>query len=372
MEKRDYYEILGITKSADKAEIKKAFRKLAKLKHPDRNKSENADQEFKELQEAYEILSDENKRKAYDQYGHAGTQGFGGNAGYGGFNGQSGFEGYSDLGDIFSQFFGQDFGGFGFSGSQQRASNTRGADIEAVLRIDFEEAVFGKYKTISYKLKNKCQNCDGLGAESPKDVKTCDTCKGSGRVTNIQRTFLGTIQTASVCPTCSGSGRIITKACRKCSGDGRVDSEENFKIKIPPGIPDGVTLRFTGRGNAGKKGGTAGDLYLTIEVEPDKELERRGDDIYSTINIDVHTAVLGKEIEIRSVRGDMTLEIPSGTQPGKIFRLSGKAGPKFRGKGNGDHYVQVNVKVPEKLNRTQRKLWEELADNATKQKGIFG
>ncbi len=389
--KRDYYEILGINKTASKSEIKKAYRKLAKKYHPDKNDSDDAEEKFKEVQEAYEILSDENKRKAYDQFGHAGTQGFSGGGGgaysgfsgfedlfTGGFSGQGGRGGASfsgnaeDLGDIFSQFFGDSFGGFGGRGSTREAGSMRGSDIEATLRIEFDEAVFGKYKTISYKRKVTCDECDGTGAESASDYKKCDTCHGRGRVTQVKRTFLGTVQTTGVCPECQGKGKIITKKCKKCEGQGRVVSSEDFKIKIPPGIPDNVTLKFRDRGNAGMLGGNHGDLYITVEVEPHPELERRGDDIYSSKKIDVTTAVLGDEVKIESVRGELTLKIPPGTQSGKIFKLSEKGGPKFKGRGNGDHYVKVEVEIPEKLTRKQRELWEGLSEIKHEKPGLFG
>jgi len=373
MNKKDYYELLGLKKEATPIEIKKAYRKLAKELHPDRNKAKDAETKFKEVQEAYETLSDDNKRKAYDQYGHAATQGFNNNnSGYASNYSTNGFD-FGDLGgidDIFSQFFGEGFGGF--NNQRPNSSATRGADIEATLRVDFTEAVFGKYKTISYQRKITCDNCNGTGAQTPKDIKTCPECKGSGRVVRIQSTFLGTIQTTAVCPTCQGTGKTIATKCRKCKGEGRVVQDENFKIKIPPGIPDGVTLKFRDRGNAGKTGGGYGDLYLTIEVNPHSSLERRGDDIYSHINIDVASAVLGSEIAIESVRDPITLKIPSGTQSGKIFRLAGKGGPKFKGQGNGDHYIQVTVQIPEKLTRQQREVWEKLAEIKDQKPGLFG
>lgn len=371
MDKKDYYEVLGVSKGATKQEIKKSYRQLAKTKHPDRNKSANAEAEFKEIQEAYEVLSDEQKRQAYDQFGHAGAQGFG--AGAGGYSGFGGGVNADDLSDIFSSFFGDSFGGFGFSGQQQRpGTGTRGADIEATLKVDFDEAIFGKYKTINYKRKVVCTKCTGSGAESATDVVTCKTCNGSGRVTRTQSTFLGTIQTATVCPDCQGRGKTVSKKCSICLGEGRESKDEELKIKIPPGIPDGVTIRFRDSGNAGMHGGSYGDLYITIDVEDHPVLERRGDDVYMETDIDVTAAVLGEEIEVPSVRGKINLKIPAGTQAGKLFRLSGKGGPKFKGSGNGDQYVKVNVKIPKKLSRKQTEYWQKLAEIKDEKPGIFG
>ncbi|MCA9386058.1 molecular chaperone DnaJ [Candidatus Dojkabacteria bacterium] len=362
MSKRDYYEVLGVSKSADKKEIKKAYRQLAKKYHPDKNKAEDAETKFKEVQEAYDTLSDEQKRKAYDQFGHAGTQGFGGGAG--GFNAQ-GFN-PEDLNDIFGQFFGgQGFGGFSQQGYGGRRPQQRGSDIEATLRLDFNEAIFGVEKTIHYQRREVCNPCDGTGAKDGTSKKTCTRCSGSGVIRQVQNTFLGQIQTQGVCPQCEGTGEEIDEKCSTCSGDGYTTKETDFLIKIPPGIPDGVTLRFRERGNAGARGGGIGDLFINIDVSADEELERRGDDIYSETTIDVVTATIGGSIQIRTVHGDITLKIPTGTQPGKVFRLSEKAGPKFKGRGNGDHYVKILVEVPKKLSKKEKNLWEQLQELAT-------
>ncbi|MBD3281069.1 molecular chaperone DnaJ [Candidatus Dojkabacteria bacterium] len=370
MAKRDYYEVLGVNKSATKAEIKKKYRQLAKEYHPDRNKETGAEEKFKEVKEAYEVLSDDQKRSAYDQYGHAGTQGFGagGNGGFGGAQGFGGFENMGDLNEIFEQFFGGGFSGFsgfggfhdGSSGRDSRQTSIRGADLQVNLKISFEHAVFGTEKTITYKRKIICDKCAGKGAEKEEDIETCKTCKGSGQVVRVQRTFIGNIQTASRCPECQGQGKTIKKECSKCNGDGRIEQEEDFSLKIPPGIPDGVTLRFRDRGNAGKGGGNYGDLYVGIEVESSEEFERRGNDIYSEVTINPAQATLGDTIDIETVHGSTKIKIKSGTQPGKIIKLTDKGGPKFQGKGNGDHYLKVNVKIPERLNRKQKKLWGEL------------
>lgn len=366
MAKRDYYEVLGIEKGASKQEIKKAYRQLAKKYHPDRNKEADAEEKFKEVQEAYDILSDDQKKSAYDQFGHAGTSGFGGagagTGGFGGFNDFSGFENMGNINDIFEQFFGGGFGGFSTGGNANgRPRATRGADLEVNLTIPFMDAVFGNEKTIRYERQVTCDICKGSGAKDEKSKKTCPTCKGQGQVIREQQAFmLGTIRTAVPCPECHGEGEIITEKCKNCKGEGRVSKKEEFTLKIPSGMPDGVTLRFQDRGNAGQKGGNFGDLYVNIEVEPDERFERRGNDIYTNLTIDAVTATLGDKIEIETVHGFEKLKIPAGTQPGKVFKLSGKGGPKFRGKGNGDQYIKVEVKIPEKLSKDEKRLWKSL------------
>lgn len=375
MSKRDYYEVLGVSKTASEQEIKKAHRKLAKQYHPDRNKEADAETKFKEIQEAYEILSDKQKRSAYDQFGHAGTTGFGGSSS-GGFSGNyedifSSFSG-GGFGDIFDQFFG---GNSGFSsGNQRRSTAVRGGDIEANLNISFEDAVFGAEKTINYMRKVNCDKCEGSGAKNKNAKKKCTTCNGSGYETRVQQTFLGTIQTQSVCRTCHGNGEVITEKCDKCKGQSRIDIEEQFKIKIPSGIPDGVTLRFQNRGNVGQRGGATGDLYLNIEVNEHDRFERRGDDIYLDQEIDVVLAVLGGEVVVPTVHGEVTLKIPKGTQHGKVFRLSGKGGPIFQKDKNGDQYVQIKIAIPTKLDKEQESLWKSLGEKNSSEsnQGFFG
>jgi molecular chaperone DnaJ len=355
MAQRDYYEVLGITKNADKSEIKKAYRKLAKEFHPDRNKEAGAEDKFKEVQTAYEVLSDDQKREAYDKYGFAGTQGFEGLGGMGGFEDFAG----GDLGDLLGQMFGGAFGNVsGFSNGRPRTK--RGADIEAVLKVDFSEAVFGTSKKVRYDRFEGCTHCDATGAKDGK-LKTCPTCNGSGQVSQIQNTFFGRIQTSAVCPTCEGRGKIPEATCTYCKGTGRQKKQTEFDVNIPAGIPDGVTLRFQEKGDAAEHGGVNGDLYVSIEVTPHPRLERRGDDIYLDQDISVTMAVLGGEVTIPSVSGELKMKVPAGTQPGKVLKLSDKGGPKFRGKGNGDQYIRLHIKVPTKLSGKQRELYEQLS-----------
>jgi molecular chaperone DnaJ len=359
-EKRDYYEVLGISKSASKDEVKKAYRKLAKEFHPDRNKSPDAEAKFKEVQEAYDILSDEQKRTSYDQYGFAGTQAFGGNSGFGGFSGfeQGGLGGFEDL---FGGFLNGSFGGFDFSSSRTSSRvNNRGSDLEFTLRIEFLEAIFGAEKTIEYDREIVCDVCSGTGSKDGK-THTCSTCNGKGQVAQVQNTIFGKMQVVATCPTCNGEGQVITDKCTKCKGTGTTKSKENFKIKVPAGIPDGVTLRFTNQGSAGLRSGPYGDLFLAIEVKPHPSLERRGNDIYLNQEISVTTAVLGGEVEVETVHGPVLMKVPSGTQPEKVLRLREKGGPKFRQSGNGDQYVKLSIKIPTKVSRSEKKLWEELS-----------
>jgi len=368
-QKRDYYEVLGLEKTASKQDIKKAYRKLAKEYHPDVNKAADAEDKFKEVQEAYEVLSDEQKRSAYDQFGHAGTSGFGG--GFEGFGGAQDFSGvdfgdFADIGSIFDTFFG---GGFGRSQGGQRVQ--RGQDLQLRVSLDFESAVFGTEKVIHYDRSINCSTCNGSGAKGGTSMKTCPECGGQGRVTRMQRSFIGTIQTTSVCPTCRGKGNVIKDVCTTCAGKGVVKKEEEIKLKIPKGTPDGLTLRFREKGNAGANGGGYGDLYVQIEVKPHKLFERRGDDIYLEKEIDVVTAVLGEEITVPTLHGDVKVKVKPGTQPGTILRLTSKGAPKLRGSGNGNQYVQLKIVVPSRLSKKQRELWEKLEQVKGEKGGIL-
>lgn len=357
--KRDYYEVLGLSKSASKDEIKKSYRKLAKQYHPDRNKAPDAETKFKEVQEAYEVLSDDQKKAAYDQYGFAGTQAFNN----GGFGGQ-GFGGFQstdlgDLEDLLGNFFGSGFGGFGGSSFGKRSQKSSGSDLEVTLKLSFMEALFGVEKNIEYQRDETCKTCSGTGAKNG-NYKTCSECGGRGQTVQVQRTILGSMQMVSTCRTCGGSGKEISEKCETCHGKGIKKVTDNFKIKIPAGIPDGVTLRFTGRGDAGEKGGSYGDLYVQIDVSSHAFFERKGNDIYLTKHIDVPTAVLGDVVKVPTVHGEVKMKIMPGTQSGTVIRLKNQGGPLFRGRGNGDQYVKIIVDIPTKLNREEKKLWEEL------------
>lgn len=366
MAKRDYYEVLGVGKSSTKQEIKKAYRKLAKQYHPDRNKEAGAEEKFKEVQEAYDILADDQKRSAYDQYGFAGTQGFGGGgAGMGGFSG--------NMQDFMDQFGGAggSFGGLGdllggfFGGTTKRSGRSVGSDIEVTLTLKFEEAVFGTEKEFEYERFKECSTCNGTGAEGGK-VKMCQTCNGNGQVAQVQRTILGSMQVVTTCPNCKGLGEVPENMCKTCGGTGKQREKDTMKIKIPAGIPDGVTLRFTDKGNAGEKGAGYGDLFVNIEVEAHSTFERRGNDIYMDLHIDVLTAVLGGEVTVPTVHGEVIMKVPEGTQSEKVLRLKGKGGPVFKEAKNGDQYVRLIVDIPERISKEERNAWEQLKHSLSK------
>lgn len=358
MEKRDYYEVLGVNKNADEREIKKAYRKLAKQYHPDVNKEADAEKKFKEVQEAYEILSDSSKRSAYDQYGHAGTEGFnpGGAGGFSGFDFNNGGAPF-DMGDIFGSFFGGGFGDFGFGGSR-RQTDFRGNDLRYKIRLDFMEAINGGEFEINVDRDIECDRCDGSGSDNGK-MKTCDTCKGQGRVQRVQQSILGQMAFVTECSACHGQGKVPEKVCTKCDGSGVVSTTEKVKIRIPKGAYDGMVLRFRGSGSAGKSGYESGDLFVELEVEPHEKFERRQNDIYSDEHISVKTAVLGDTVQVDTVDGEVKLKIPAGTQPGTIFRIKGK-GTYVIGNDEkrGDQYVRIIVDIPKKLSKHDRKVWE--------------
>ncbi len=364
MEKRDYYEVLGVNKEAKKEDIKKAYRKLVKKYHPDVNKEDGAEEKFKEVQEAYEVLSDDTKRQAYDQYGHAGTSGFDPRSSTNGGGYEYSYGGAPfDMGDIFNTFFGggNNFGfDFGF-GQQSQKRNLSGEDIRYKMRFSFDEAMKGGEYSVKIKRNVKCSNCKGSGSETGKR-KTCDVCKGSGRERRVQNSFLGQIAVMAECSKCHGTGSIPETKCSKCDGSGLESKIENTKIRIPAGAYDGMVLRFREGGNAGLNG-NYGDLFIEVEVEPSGKFDRRGNDLYSVESVPTHVAVLGGKIDIETIFDSVKLKIPAGTQPGTIFRVKGQGAPILGKEGvRGDLYVRVDVIIPKRVSREERKLWEKLSE----------
>jgi molecular chaperone DnaJ len=374
MAKRDYYEVLGVGKTASADEIKKAFRRLAVQYHPDKEGGDET--KFKEVNEAYEVLKDESKRKRYDQFGHAGVGGAagGGNPfeGFSGFGGQGqevNFDfGDLGLGDIFSSFFG---GGGGFGGGQQQSRRaSRGRDVETQVDITFEQAVFGTEVDLNLNLEDTCEHCKGTTVEPGYELKTCDQCKGSGQVVNVTRTIFGNIQQASVCPKCKGSGKIPEKVCSVCHGKGTQVKKQEIGLKIPAGIDDGAIIRLREHGEA-VANGPKGDLYVNIRVKPHKKFTREGDLILSEETVNMVDAALGTEIEVDTVDGPVKMKIPAGTQSGADFKLSGHGVPHMKSDARGAHIVTVNVETPTKLTKHQRELLEALKDEGGR-KTIFG
>lgn len=361
MDKRDYYEVLGVSKNATDAEIKSAFRKLAKKYHPDVSKEENAAEKFKECQEAYAVLSDPAKRKQYDQFGHAAFQGASGGAG-----GFSGFD-FGDMSDIFEDLFGG-MGGFGgFSGftsqSSRRGANgpKKGNDVLYRMTIDFEDAVFGTKKDLKLDVMDECQECNGQGGFNSK---TCSTCRGSGTVTSEQRTMFGSFLTKTTCPDCRGVGTTFEKKCTNCHGSGTVKKNKTITITIPAGIDTDNRLRVTGKGEAGANGGKPGDLYVEFTVKDHEFYEREEDDIYVELPLTIPEAVLGCKKEVPTLYGNVNLTIPAGTSTGDKLRLKGKGVENVSTKRKGDMYVVAQVIIPEKISRDQKKLFESLKNTS--------
>ena len=352
--KRDYYEVLGVDRSADESAIKKAYRSLAKKYHPDMNPGDKeAERNFKEVNEAYAVLSDPDKKAKYDQYGHAAFEAGGG--GYGDFSGFGGMD--FDISDIFSSFFG---GGMG--GSSARRGPVRGEDINVRLTLDFEEAVFGAKKEISYQRIQKCGECAGSGAAKGTSPKTCPTCGGSGRVRVQQRTPLGIMQTQKNCDACRGTGKIIEKACDSCRGNGYVRATKKLDVSIPAGIDDGQRIVLSGQGSDGRDGGPAGDLYIFISVRPHAVFERDGSDVYCEVPISFTEAALGAEIDIPTLEGTEKYEIPEGTQTGTTFTLRQKGVPVVNSKNRGSLNITVKVEVPKNLSGEQKELLQKFAE----------
>ena len=359
MSKRDYYEVLGVDKSASKEEIKKSYRKLALKYHPDKNKDDKgAEEKFKEASEAYHVLSDDKRKNNYDQFGHAAFQGGGGQGGFGNFDFSSSFS------DIFEDVFG-DFGDFGFasSGRSRRRSNNRGSDLRYDISINLNDAYTGTEKKINYTSTKKCKNCSGSGAKPGSKPSTCKYCSGHGKVRSNQGFF--TIQ--QICPECSGEGEKITNPCNDCSGMGKVQSGESVSVKIPKGVDDGTRIRLAGKGEAGIKGGPYGDLYLFVSVEPHNIFKRSEENLYYELPISIADAALGTTVEVPSIDGGKTkIKIPSGTQSGKQLRLRGKGMPILRRNISGDLYIRIVTEVPTSLSKRQKELLSEfknLEDN---------
>ncbi|SHF67870.1 molecular chaperone DnaJ [Ornithinibacillus halophilus] len=346
MSKRDYYEVLGLEKSASKEEIKKAYRKLARKYHPDVNKEADAADKFKEVKEAYETLNNDQKRAQYDQFGHAGA-----NQGFGGFGGAEDFGGF---GDIFDMFFG--------GGGRRRDPNApqQGADLQYTMVLDFEEAIFGKETDITVPKEESCDTCHGSGAKPGTKTKTCSHCHGTGQLNQEQNTPFGRVVNKRVCHYCSGSGKEIPDKCTTCRGAGKVKKNKKIHISIPAGIDEGQQIRVSGKGEPGVNGGPAGDLYVVIQVRDHEFFERDGDNIYCELPLTFAQAALGDEVEVPTVHGKVKLKIPAGTQTGKIFRLKGKGAPNVRGYGHGDQHVKVRIVTPTKLNERQKELLREL------------
>ncbi|MCK4853038.1 MAG: molecular chaperone DnaJ [Bacteroidales bacterium] len=360
MGKRDYYAILDISKSASKEEIKKAYRKQALKYHPDKNPGDGtAEEKFKEAAEAYEVLSDDDKRVRYDRFGHAGL---GGAAG-GGYGGQG-----MTIEDIFSSFgdiFGDAFGGFGGFGGSRRSARTmrKGSNLRVQVKLNLQEIANGAEKKIKVNKYVTCNSCDGTGAQDGSSFSTCSTCNGNGQVTRISNTFLGQMQTVTTCPTCGGEGKNITMKCTKCYGEGIIKDEEVIPISIPAGVAEGMQMTVSGKGNAARRGGVNGDLLLMIHEKSDPELIRDGNDLLYNLHISIPQASLGAAVEIPTIEGKVKIKIEPGTQPGKILRLRNKGLPDVNGYRKGDLLVSINVWIPKNLTRDEQKLIEKFGDS---------
>ncbi len=362
--KMDYYEVLGVERTADDGELKAAYRKLAMEFHPDRNPNNPAAEErFKVCSEAYQVLSDADKRAAYDRYGHAGV------SGAGGFGGGNPFQAQGDLGDIFGDLFGEMFN----MGGQRRASRAqRGRDLKYEMALEFEEAVFGKEQEITIRRAETCDDCAGTGSEKGKQPETCQQCGGRGQIRSQQ----GFFSVARTCPVCSGTGSIIRTPCPTCHGEARMQREHKIVVKVPAGVEDNTRIRYSGEGDAGKFGGPAGDFYVVLEVKTHKFFERDGDDLHCVIPVSFPQAALGTELEIATLEGTETLKVPEGTQSGREFKLRGKGVPHLNQHGKGDLIVEVRVQTPPKLNKQQKELMRQLAEtltveNAPTSRGLF-
>ncbi|MDY0200916.1 MAG: molecular chaperone DnaJ [Tenuifilaceae bacterium] len=361
MSKRDYYEVLGVSKSATKDEIKKAYRKMAIKYHPDKNPGDNTSEDkFKEAAEAYEVLADDNKRGRYDQFGHAGMNG--GRGGYSG-GGMTMDDIFSQFGDIFGGHFGSSFGGFGGGRSTSRRV-ARGSDLRVKVKLNLQDIANGVEKKIKVNKYVNCNSCSGTGAADGSSHSTCSTCRGSGYVARVTNTLLGQMQTTSPCPTCNGEGKIITNKCTSCSGEGVVRDAEVITIKIPAGVAEGMQMSVSGKGNAARRGGINGDLLVLIEEEKDPNLTRDGNDLIYSLYLSFPDASLGAAVEIPTVDGKVKIKIEPGTQPGRVLRLRGKGLPDVNGYGRGDLLVSINVWVPKTLTKEEKTTLEKLNKSA--------
>ncbi len=353
---RDFYEILGLSRSASADDIKKAYRRLSKELHPDKHKGDKgAENTFKEVNEAYETLSNPQKKQMYDQFGTTGNGagGFrpGAGGGFGGFDFSGGNGQAFDFGDLFEGFFG---GG----GGRQRGP-AKGADVEVAIEIEFADSVSGLSRALEFEALRACSECKGDGAAPGSKVSACSECGGTGQVTRVASSFFGQVQQRMQCPKCRGSGKVPDKACPRCDGTGRRRERAKVTVDVPAGIADGQTLRVRGEGNAGERAAAAGDLYVHVRVEPDPRFAREGDDIHSTLVVSVPDAILGAEMTVQTVQGPVTLKVPAGTQSGQMLRIKGKGMPVLQTSRHGDHFVTVTVEIPSKLSREERKLVEE-------------
>jgi len=351
MSKRDYYEVRGVQKNASSDEIKSAFRRLARQYHPDVSKEPDAEEKFKEINEAYGVLSDPQKRSQYDRFGHAGVGDMGG----------MNYDFTGDFADLFEGLFGS-FGFGGMGGRRARNAPRRGRDLQKEVTLDFEEAIFGVEREIEFSRDEVCSTCGGDGAEPGTSINTCSTCKGQGEVRQVRQTILGQVMQTSTCPTCNGRGKTIEKRCQTCRGRGLERVTVKKKVKIPAGVEKGTQIRLGGEGQPGVNGGPRGNLYLVLNVKPHKFFQRRDNDIILNLDINVAQAVLGAEIEVPTVDGQEKLDIPAGTQPGKVFKLRARGVPRLQRSGRGDQLVIVNVTIPKRLSEEQRTLFESLAE----------
>ena len=353
MTDRDYYEVLGVSRSASDDELKSAFRRLARQYHPDVNDSPDAEERFKEINEAYAVLSDADRRAAYDRFGHAGVRGAGGVPDF--------TVDFTDFADIFGDLFG--FGGFGRTSRRSRNAPRRGSDLSYRLDLTFEEAVFGEEKEINITRDESCSTCNGSGAEPGTSPVRCSNCNGSGEVRQVRQTILGSMVQVATCPVCNGQGEKIDTPCHTCKGHGLPRITRRKVVSVPGGVDNGTQIRLAGEGQPGINGGPNGNLYVTIHVKNHKFFRRRDNDIVLDLDINIAQATLGAEVDIPTVDGQAILKIPSGTQPGKVLRMRGKGVPYLRRNGRGDQLVVINVDIPTRLNNEQREIFEQLADN---------